>query len=114
MRQVTRVITLKCRRDLARGNVAAVLDDVEIALRLNNDLRRRGYIINHLVSIAVASILCREVIPWVLASEHCTIKDCDRLLTILRAYRPESPEQFLVSIQIEHVSIRTFIHDIQH
>jgi hypothetical protein len=114
VRQVVRIVDLKSKRDLANGEIDQVLDDLKVTLRLVRDIRRRGYLINHLVAIAVESIICREIIPRILKSEHCSVTDCDRLLTILRGYRPDTREEFLSATQIEYISIRTFLHDLQH
>jgi hypothetical protein len=113
-RHVARMIDMKSRRDIANGNNSAVLDDVEMVLRLAGDLRNRGYLINHLVTIAIESVTLQGPVERVLQSKNCTVRDCDRLLEILRAYRPNQSEEFLVSVQIEYVSNRSFLHDLQN
>ena len=113
-RQIARVIHLKAGRDIANGNLDAVFDDLELVLRMSDDVRRRGFLIIDLVAFANASIMFRDVVPELMASKKFTVKDCDRLLKLIREYRIDVNARFISSCQIEYISIRSFLHDIEH
>ncbi len=113
-RQVARVVALKSRRDLQKGDLDDVLDDVDMMFRLSRDLNRRGFLINGLVGLAIESIVQSELVGPLLASPDLTVRHCDRLLKIMQNHRRQGRDRYVELLQMEYISTRTFLHDCEH
>jgi hypothetical protein len=67
-RRVARLVTLRTRRSLDRGDLEQPLHDLAIVLRLIRDLRPRGPMICQLVATAMTGTCTSHITPLLLAS----------------------------------------------
>lgn len=113
-RQIARIVDLKSVHDIRHGRLDTVINDIDVALRLAGDLRHRGYLINHLVAIAIESIVMQTAVTELLGADGLTVEQCDRLLTVLRRNQPNYNDEYRQAIRMEYISCRSFLHDVQH
>jgi len=111
-RTVARVAQIRAARNLAQGQIDPVLQEMEVLLRLSYDLCPRGPVVSHLVSFANEAIVCREVVPQLLATPGLAREHCDRLNALLARQREE--ESFAAFLQVEYVLTRSFMYDLEN
>jgi hypothetical protein len=113
-RQVVRVLELQAIRDLDRDDVAAATRVLEASLRLSRDLRPRGFVITQLVTMAINRICLRSIVPAILRARGCSLKECDRLLVLLKEHRRQALDPWTTALQSEYVVLRGVVNDVQH
>ncbi len=110
-RQVVRVVSLRVRRDVARGDRDRPIRDMATVLRLCRDLQPRGPSICHLVSLAMENILESQVIPLYLTLNGLTAADCDRLIKLLAAHEAAESNVYEEALRGEYVLWRSVAND---
>lgn len=109
-RAVVRLLDWRVEFALVAKDPAAALDAIEMGLRLGRDLRRRGPIICQLVSVAIDSVIVHNQIYALLGFPNLTVADCDRLLKILEAHRPDGVDPAVDAFRSEWISFRDLLH----
>jgi hypothetical protein len=114
-RQVARIVALRVRRAIERGDFDGAMRDIETVLRLARDLRPRGGTINQLVAAAMSQYVCAEMIPRFLAATGLRAEHCDRLLTFFTAHESKSIEAYTEFLRVEYLMTRITVRDlVQH
>jgi hypothetical protein len=86
---VSHVVRLRVYRQLVSGNLDAVLDDVEMLLRLARDLRPRGDFMCQLVSLNLQQKCWQELLPRIISHEGIQVEHCDRLMKLIAPHDQE-------------------------
>ena len=111
VREVARLIMLRTRRNLDRGNVDQPLRDLGVLLRLARDMRPRQASICQLVACALTSFGYDQVIRPLLASPQIHERHARQLLEILVKHDGASIDGYEEGIKFEYVSIRMFMNN---
>lgn len=113
-RQAARVSVYKCVRQLERGHVNQAIDTLETVFWLSQTVRRRGYLVNQLVSYAIDSIACESMLNRILAAPQLTPDHCARLVRLLQSRLTETKRSRDTGLRMEYLLMRTTIDGIQH
>jgi hypothetical protein len=110
--RLARLLVMKTRRCLDRGDVETPLHDLGIVLRLARDLRPRGPAICQLVADLLVVFCTRDIIPPMLASPNFGARQARRLLDMLVRHEAESLNSFEEGIKGEYVLLRKFLGEL--
>ena len=105
-RTVARVASMRVHLALAEGKIDAAIEDVKMLLRLDRDLRPRGFIITQLVSSAILNLVCKEMILPILDSPTLRAEQCDAILDILADHQAKALEMYAEGLKMEYLSKR--------
>jgi hypothetical protein len=111
-RQVDRLLALKTRRCVARGDIETPLHDLEVDLRLARDLRPRGPMLSQLVATAMTWGAMDQVIPTLLASPSFRDEHGRRLLALLGRHETVSIDGYQEGLRFQYLILRQILTDI--
>jgi hypothetical protein len=103
---VARLVVLKTRRCLARGEVEPLLHDIGLVLRLARDLRPRGSVISQVVATAITNNVTGEIIPVLLASPAFRDEHARQLLDLLVRHESASIDGYQEGLRFEYLVLR--------
>lgn len=103
-RHVTRLLSLKSARDLARGKTNDAIDDLAVVMRLSRDLRPRGALIVQLVAGSIESIAAREIAVPILSARGLRGDAVDRLLKVLAEHEAAEIDPWAEAARSETLS----------
>ncbi len=112
-RSVSSLISWRIRRDLSRGDFQRPLDDLQLMLRLNRDLRPGGFAVSQLVSIALDGQCCERV-REILNAPGVDVATCDTLLSLLTEHESQSIDMVAEFQRADYITARQALYDLQH
>jgi hypothetical protein len=107
-----RLMVLKTRRSLDRGDVDATLADIEILLRLARDLRPRGSIISQVGAILLIHDVTNSIVPALLSSPAFRDDHARRLLDLLVRHEAASVDGYQQAMRHEYLALRKSLPDV--
>ena len=111
-RRVARLVTLRTRRSLDRGDLDQPLHDLAIVLRLIRDLRPRGPMICQLVATAMTGACTGQITPLLLASPALRDSHARRLLELFVDHEAASIDGFQEGLEFEYLALRKLLADV--
>ncbi len=111
-RRVARLVTLRTRRGLDRGDFEQPLHDLAIVLRLTRDLRPRGPMICQLVATAMTGTCTIEITPLLLASPALSDPHARRLFELFVDHEAASIDGFQEGLKFEYLALRKLLADV--
>jgi hypothetical protein len=105
-RRVARLVVLKSRRCLDRGNVETPLRDLQMVLRLARDLRPRGPTVCQLIATSITLNATEHIIPALLASPAFHDEHGRRLLDLLIRHEAASINGYQEGLRYEYLVLR--------
>ncbi len=111
-RRVARLVTLRTRRSLDRGDLDQPLHDLAIVLRLIRDLRPRGPMICQLVATAMTGACTVQITPLLLASPALRDPHARRLLELFVDHEAASIDGFQEGLKFEYLALRKLLADV--
>jgi len=106
-RQAVRLWTLRAIRALDRGDLDAVIGDIQRILRLSRDLRPRAAGIDQIVGAAFDSVACKILVPLVLQHPKLQMKHCDQLIVLLKEHQARLVDSFATGVSATYIMERT-------
>lgn len=113
-RNINRVLHLKIREDLGRGDLDEAIGHLAIALRLARDIRPRGEIVTQLASFVMNKAICTEMLPRILVDSRLTLKQCDRLLGLFNTHAQTLPNAIDIGFKTEQLRLRKILYELEH
>jgi hypothetical protein len=108
-RRFSRLVVLKTRRCLDRGDLEAPLHDLEVVLRLSRDLRPRGSMISQLVATVLTYDVTTYIMPALLASPAFRDEHARRLLDLLVRHEAASVDGYQQGMRYEYLVLRKLL-----
>ena len=113
-REIARVATVRAWSELQKGNIDGAIQDAATTLRLGRDIAHRGVLISTLLTTAIDSVVCQNILRDVLLHRDLTTDQCDRLVAILAEQEKFHDTVWRSAWQGEYVGIRVALHDLQY
>ena len=114
MTNIARVASVRAWSELQTGNIDAAIQDSATTFRVGRDIAHRGVLISALVSTAIDSVVCQNILRDVLLHPKLTTEQCDRLLSILVEQEKFHDVVWRSAWQGEYVGYRVILHDLQY